>query len=102
MNVKEVINKEGDSVIEAELTGDELKRFLGADYGSIYGKIKELINPKPQTGPNSTKLSSFFKRTIPSCMIVLASLPVSSCVELLIVPSLVTSENIEENCPSTA
>ena len=50
MNVELGKSKNGLPIIKSELSGQELKEFIGKDYGSLYDEIKELIAPKPTKG----------------------------------------------------
>lgn len=54
MNAKECVDEYGMPAIRADIDGDELKAFLGADYGSLYDKVKELCNVdnRPQNATN--------------------------------------------------
>lgn len=46
MNVKEKKDKDGETMICAELSGQELREFLGSSSGSLYERVKELLKPE--------------------------------------------------------
>ncbi len=51
MNVREQKDKDGDTVICAELSGQELREFLGTSSGSLYERVKELLDTNPVRRP---------------------------------------------------
>ena len=59
MNVKEMRDEDGDNIVCAELSGQELREFLGSSSGSLYERVKELLKPerpKRQDGTPSPTL----------------------------------------------
>lgn len=57
MNVRETYDEYGNPIIKADIDGQELKKFIGRDYNSIYDTVKSLIKPKSQKGADALKPS---------------------------------------------
>lgn len=57
MNVREAYDEYGNPIIKADIDGQELKKFIGRDYNSIYDTVKSLIKPKSQKGADALKPS---------------------------------------------
>ena len=57
MNVRETYDEYGNPIIKADIDGQELKKFIGRDYNSIYDTVKRLIKPKSQKGADALKPS---------------------------------------------
>lgn len=57
MNVRETYDEYGNPIIKADIDGQELKKFIGRDYNSLYDTVKSLIKPKSQKGADALKPS---------------------------------------------
>lgn len=53
MNVQESFDEYGNPIIKADIDGQELKKFIGGNYNSIYDTVKGLIKQKSQKGADA-------------------------------------------------
>lgn len=58
MNISEGKDKYGDTEIFAEISGQELRKFIGSNSGSLYTRVKQLVDPKGATDKEGRPLPS--------------------------------------------